>query len=473
MSRFFGVHSLARVFGLFLAHIIASGHASQAELLYFARGGQIQHRATIQNGFVQLDTPAGRFRFPESDFSRIVPGYSPAIEWPARAEKAQAGTTEDRLTAAWWALENGLVTECSEMLREAHRADGKNPLCRRLVSMLDQLEPPLRNPDTTLLVNALGVRCETATGRHILLLHQHDHAEAGERIEHLERVLRAYYLFLTWNGVSCALPSEKLTSVYLKERSDYLAFLKSHHAGAFSGTFGYYHPTMRTVIAYDLRGSGRFLAERRVIEHLPEAPGLPDERRRDLERRRLLFEMEYRALDHGTVAHELIHQLVAVSGLAPKAGQFPHWLHEGLACQFEVVRGGRWAGICRAHDLRMADWRGLTRPLDLASLINDNGFGHGYQQDLYAKSWAIVYYLLNSHPETFWAYVDMLRRADAEATEATPRRSVDDFRAAFGSDWKSLESDWRDSMRGLSTPLEDHMPQGIRRSVKPVSTGRD
>ena len=59
----------------------------------------------------------------------------------------------------------------------------------------------------------------------------------------------------------------------------------------------------------------------------------------------------------GTLAHEMIHQLAADSGLLPRHDAFPYWLHEGFAAQFEVIRGGRWAGISRAHDLRLPDWR--------------------------------------------------------------------------------------------------------------------
>ena len=59
----------------------------------------------------------------------------------------------------------------------------------------------------------------------------------------------------------------------------------------------------------------------------------------------------------------MIHQLASDSGLVPRHDAFPVWLHEGLAAQFEVIRGGRWAGISRAHDLRLPDWRRLQSPL--------------------------------------------------------------------------------------------------------------
>ena len=59
----------------------------------------------------------------------------------------------------------------------------------------------------------------------------------------------------------------------------------------------------------------------------------------------MLLDLDRRSIDLGTAAHEMIHQLAVESGLVPRHDAFPHWLHEGLAAQFEVIRGGRWSGI--------------------------------------------------------------------------------------------------------------------------------
>ena len=85
-------------------------------------------------------------------------------------------------------------------------------------------------------------------------------------------------------------------------------------------------------------------------------------------------------MDEGTAAHEMIHLLAANSGLRPRHDSFPVWLQEGLAMQFEVVRGGRWAGIGRANDLRLPDWRRLPTAPRLEPLVHDAGYGHGYER---------------------------------------------------------------------------------------------
>ena len=50
----------------------------------------------------------------------------------------------------------------------------------------------------------------------------------------------------------------------------------------------------------------------------------------------MLLDLDRRSIDLGTAAHEMIHQLVAESGLLPRHDAFPHWLHEGLG---GAVRG--------------------------------------------------------------------------------------------------------------------------------------
>ena len=165
------------------------------------------------------------------------------------------------------------------------------------------------------------------------------------------------------------------------------------------------------------------------------------------------MEMDRRSLELGTVAHEMIHLLVAQSGLAPRQDDFPLWLHEGLAAQFEVVRGGRWAGFGHAHDLRLPDWRKIDPPARLVPLVRDAGFGHGYQRDAYAAAWALVYYLRREHPAQFLTFLDLLRTPDPEVRPRADR-TVALFGAAFGADLHRLEADWHRVMATVRTPLE-------------------
>jgi hypothetical protein len=455
----------------------------RADLFYFAEGGAVQLRGESRAGKIFLETPDGPLEFLREDFRAIVPGHWPEDEWEPRRESALAGGAEARFAAAWWALENGLTPQAVAMVREAHDADPHHPPSARMVAALARLDEPLSDPDPGPIRRAMRVHADETRGAHVLLLHQHDRADADERVDLLERVVTSYYLVFAAQGIELPAPRHRLATAWFARRSDYLAFLESEKATAFRATQGFYHPTLDAVFSYDARSSERqrtaretHAAKRRKMSstrgefdrlrlrsgeaarRYPEQAETRrpfDRRSRDVDRQELLLDLERRSLDFGTAAHEMVHQLVASSGLAPRHDDFPVWLHEGLAAQFEVLRGGRWAGIGRVHDLRLPDWRAL-RPLPrLAPLIRDVGFGHGYHRDAYAAAWALVYYLRKVHSQQFLTFLDLLR-----APQAGPRprgdRIFSAFQSAFGSDLEALETDWHRYIASLTTPLEAH-----------------
>jgi hypothetical protein len=342
----------------------------------------------------------------------------------------------------------------------------------------------------------LRVAFEAARGPHVLLLHQAGDAEAAARVALLERVVTTYYLTLAGSGIDLKVPKKRIVFAWFADQADYLAFVRSQAGGAFTTTRGYYHPTWNAVVSFEARSAESdrreqaVLAERReeldgfraILDRLPpgararmvladEPPrtvgksagmALIDRLGRDVRRRELLLIDRRIAMDDGIAAHETVHLLAAASGLLPRHDAFPIWLQEGLAMQFEVVRGGRWAGVGRAHDIRLADWRNIDPPPPLESLIRDKGFGRGYQRDPYVQAWALVYFLRARRPSQFVTYLDLLRNPSPAATDepsgAPPSSSGDAFTRAFGDDLASLERDWHDFLRAAATPLEANTP---------------
>jgi hypothetical protein len=478
--------------------LVATGFASRtcrSELIYFRKGGEAQLPATFEGVRVALATPDGTIDLARDDIRKIVPGFWPATEWERLRQQARADGSEARFAAAWWAIENGLTTEVIPELRELHALDSKHLPAARMTAVLDRLGEPCFDPDFDRFQKALGTETRVARGPHVILLHQHSDSEADERIELLERVITGYHLLFAAQGVELSVPRRRLISAWFADQKDYLAFLRSEGAEAFSTTRGYFHPTWKAVVAYDARSSdpqrtacNKLAAKRdelhryrEMVERAParsririkladlpartvgraEANGLLARIDDEITCETMLLDLDRRSVDLGTAAHEMIHQLASDSGLVVAHETFPGWLHEGFAAQFEVIRGGRWAGISRAHDLRLPDWRRVSSPLKLERLVRNAGFGRGYNRDLYAQAWALVYFLRTQRPQQFLTFIDLLRTPNLggeSPVSPTGDRVFDAFQRAFGTDMEKLESDWHRFMKTVQTPLEQHVP---------------
>ena len=439
---------------------LLGGDQAFGELVYFVRGGEAQLTATIEREEVRLDTPDGPKVFPRGDFLAIIPGHCPAEEWAERRDSAlKDGRVEARFAAAWWALENGLTDEAVATLGEIRPLAPERGPSRRAIDRLDAMALPCPDPDLEPVRSRLRPRrFLEARSPHVVLLHQHDETDARERLDVLERVVQTFLVSFAAQGIELPAPGRRLVSVYFADRRDYAEFLRRVDAEAFVDTQGYYHPILHAVFAFDARSTDEQRAGRRAILNRKNDGVAPSE----LTRQALFLDLDRRATDLGIAAHETVHQLTTEAGLAPRFDDFPAWLHEGLAAQFEVVRGGRWAGFGRANDRRLPDWRTIRPAPRLAPLLRDSGLGHGYRRDLYAQSWALVHFLRKDHPLEFLAYLDLLR-TPTPATIVRPDRSTDAFRAAFGEDVNGLESSWLAFVAGLRTPLELGRPENANR----------
>jgi hypothetical protein len=467
--------------------------SSKAELLYFKNGGQIQAPATFDGNLVTIELPEGSSEFLRDDFRKLVPGFVPEREWEGRLRQSRTGGFSARYDALWWALENGLTSQAVAQVQELHTLDPRHGPTARMAAATSRLERPCSDPDAKEFRKALGVPTSVARGPHILLFHQQTEAEAAQRVALLEQVMISYYLVFAAQGIELKVPERRLVFGWFASQTDYLAFLHAQDADAFATTRGYFHPTWNAVVAYDSRSSDRQrtghessqarreeLKEfRATVDRLPpgaklrvtltgdtgrvlgraSAIALADQLDREVRREDLLLDLERSAFDDGTATHELIHLLVANSGLVPSYNAFPVWLQEGLATQFELMRGGRWAGIGRAHDIRLPDWRQIQPAPSLEPLVRDVGFGRGYRRDSYASAWSLVYFLRSRHSAEFLTFIDLLRSPDTALDELSPSdRTLSAFRRAFVADLEPLEREWREFMKLVQTSLELHAP---------------
>src|SRR5262249_53583542 len=146
---------------------------------------------------------------------------------------ASRGGGSARLAEAWKALQCGLTPEAEGVLREANLADSGHPAMARMLSILERLDRECTDPDLESIGRALGGSFAAARGPHVLLLHQQGEAEAADRLEMLERIVRSYYLFFAAQGLELRVPEHRLVAAWFADQRDYLAFLHTEGADAF------------------------------------------------------------------------------------------------------------------------------------------------------------------------------------------------------------------------------------------------
>ena len=174
------------------------------------------------------------------------------------------------------------------------------------------------------------------------------------------------------------------------------------------------------------------------------------------------------------IQHEAAHQLLFNIGVLSSDSEFPDWLVEGLACQFEVSLDG-------TNQMRLADFRKAyaatqnadTAPalgdtalpsnkqfLSLIELIADDEFNVADESKRavrYAQAWALVDYLRRTHGEALATY--LRRVTERKSNEPADRQHrITEFRLVFGSPDQAFERLWIESI--LSLPFD---PRQTRR----------
>ena len=462
-------------------------NASRADVLRFREGGEIVAPSTRDGDSVRIDTPMGFSVFPAADFAEIVEIPEPSEDWPSRLKAAREGGADPLCDAALWALERGLVAEAEGAAREAHAADPRQQPAARMVAALDRLKEEVPDPPANVVARNLPADRRMVRGPHVLLMHQHDEADAAERLALQEQVVAAYMLYFASIGIDLPAPRERLATMWFARKADYLGFLRAEGATAFLATRGYHHPTRNLVVAYDLRDDPerrraiQEMASARAeldafagkIERIPRsakariavrgqaqtldrasARDLLGTLRRELDHRAIALELTRREVDWAIAAHETVHQLAKATGLAARHDSFPPALGEGLAMQFEAISGGRWAGLGGVPNFRLRDYRALTAAPRFVPSIVPPDFGPGYDASEYARAWAATRFLRTERPTEFVALLDVLR-APAQTLESASARAVRAFAAVRGAD---SDAAFREKMEELRLGTEPAWP---------------
>lgn len=158
-----------------------------------------------------------------------------------------------------------------------------------------------------------------------------------------------------------------------------------------------------------------------------------------------------------TIIHEATHQTAFNTGLHSRFVQTPRWLAEGLGTLFEAP--GVWdsanhpqAGK-RVNEGRLRDFQHLLakappRQGFVAEMISSDRWFQSDPSVAYAHAWALTYFLVETRPKQYFAYLKTTASKAAFSNYPAAVRQAD-FMGAFGRDVRKLEADFLGHMRGI------------------------
>ncbi len=257
-------------------------------------------------------------------------------------------------------------------------------------------------------------------------------------------------------------PACKMTVIFFGRWEAYASYARAagFHIDERAPTFFDERSNRCFLFDYDdsvlVRQKRREIAEARSRLENVAPPGPVDEEGRERVRRSLrhieqieVHIAELKGLVEMTfVRHEIAHQVLYNLGLQGRHHAGRRWLKEGLAMQFE--------GPEPVNRHRLADFRAVDMgkgPIKLVELIADPklmGPGAERLPEAYASAWALVYYLVQIHPEALAGYIKA-ESPRGGAPGSGRRSAIADFEKAFGPLEAAFESRWRSCIAGLDS----------------------
>ena len=402
-----------------------------------------------------------------------------------------AGTDADKLMdTARWALRNGLLKQHYEAVDKALEANSQHPDAMRVRDLKRRIDVPIadstqQEKEIRELVGRPDMKIKTS--KHFVLLYDTSDkpteykktSRAEQRLELLELVYESFMLRFFSHGVDLDIPQERLKVVLFSEHKDYLLFA-TQLSPSLQSASGFWDSQNNTSVFYDHATTDDFKILQKMSDRLQalkeSAKKLKRDERpnfkvgdriielKDLARMadtiELLVGIERENLDIEVVSHEATHQMAGNTGLFPRDVVVPSWVHEGLATYFETPDDAAWSGIGAVNKDRLDLYRVLERDrvhsnidfivgdqiFDMAATIR--GTLHGYGQ-----AWALTHFLMERH---FREFITFYRRIGEMPPDVliSPQVLTELFSESFGTDRRSLDSEWRAYMRTLKTDLE-------------------
>lgn len=220
--------------------------------------------------------------------------------------------------------------------------------------------------------------------------------------QQIQTAYRAFHTYFQSRRVSIRKKTYPLVAVVFKTRAEFDRYAKANNEKISSKVVGYYSVRSNRVLMYD-RGS------------------------------RLSKSSEQ------TLFHEVAHQAAFNCGIHSRFGETPRWLTEGLGTYFEAKGVWNWQTHRKRSDRINQSYmqsfdKHILRPGKtewIAELISGNRLFAKNSEQAYGTAWALTFYLMETNPVGFTAFMKQLN--GLEPFEKYPMsRRLNDFQTAFG-----------------------------------------
>ncbi|HEX5471577.1 MAG TPA: DUF1570 domain-containing protein [Lacipirellulaceae bacterium] len=264
-------------------------------------------------------------------------------------------------------------------------------------------------------------RFEVSITRHYVVVHPSGQRDVwANRFEDLYNRFEHYFLV---RGFELQEPRYPLVAVVFRNQDEYFRSAAATGTPMHPNTLGHYDPISNRIFLFDVTGGK---AKRDWSENAT------------------------------TIIHEATHQMAFNTGIHRRFAAEPFWLVEGLATMFEAP--GVWnpendhSQSDRVNRGRLNGFRKFVKdhpqPGSLATLLTSDDAFRNDPNDAYAEAWALSFYLCETRPRQYCAYLaKTAERPPFSFYE--PAERMADFQAIFGGDLKLFDANFLSYMRDV------------------------
>lgn len=320
------------------------------------------------------------------------------------------------------------------------------------------------------LSREFGNDFEVGTTRHYLVVASRGRANGYAAI--FEEQYATMLRYFRTRGFTLSEPRFPLVAVVFPDRTQFVRYSQGDGAKAMSGMAGYYSPKSNRVALFE--SSGRSVAASglpgtpfRDLRNSTTQPGdsLPMSARWDAitknsQKRLVLPETSAHGSIGGdlkaTMIHEATHQIAYNIGLHSRLGETPRWVVEGMATVFEPDgmrdSSAGWTAKQRINRERYVGFQNFAQsrrpPKSLRTFIESDSLYDSAVADFYAQSWALSFFLIETRPRNYSAYLKRIAARDPFSEYRAADRQAD-FKAAFQADFDWLDAQFLRYFDGL------------------------